>query len=505
MFGPQNREAIHFEITDQRAHELNLQLPGPATVMASGRVVLADDENVTVPEAVVEGVAVESFSMRNLRATTRADGEFEAERPMSEMVVLATKRAENLAGMLRSPAGETEITIAIGPTATARCWLYDAVSGLPLAERQIRYGINIEFSDGTTSTRFGGTSHTDAQGRFEIARLIPGWDYELSVVTEFDKDGRGRSWMPVGTVSAAQPGEFDAGQFELKPSRDVDDMKVTIAKVFASDVPLEDRLAANLRDARLGHQRVLMVVGVPESDLCQRFFNQYFSFRGELLQGSLANFKLLAVDATKEQANDLDPASPTFGLPWPTEGGLVLVIFDETGRLIDDTSATQFAWPDGRMNVDALAVYLDEHAPDLPDAQQLLGDAVKSAERDSRRVLVQFSGPRCYPCLLLSRFLAEHAELIERDYVVVKIDSRFANAGPLLEKMKPAESGVPWWAIYDAELTRLATSDGPDGNIGFPSSDVGIAHFEQMFRSTAKSLGDGDIRKLVADLQGESQ
>jgi len=51
--------------------------------------------------------------------------------------------------------------------------------------------------------------------------------------------------------------------------------------------------------------------------------------------------------------------------------------------------------------------------------------------------------------------------------------------------------------IVDADAKSLITSDGPRGNIGYPSDAAGIAHFERMLRTTARRLTDTQMRSLI--------
>ena len=60
--------------------------------------------------------------------------------------------------------------------------------------------------------------------------------------------------------------------------------------------------------------------------------------------------------------------------------------------------------------------------------------------------------------------------------------------------------GIPWTAVLDADGKVLATSDGPDGNIGFPSSAEEIDHFMAMLRTSATRLTEADFAAIKAAL-----
>lgn len=62
--------------------------------------------------------------------------------------------------------------------------------------------------------------------------------------------------------------------------------------------------------------------------------------------------------------------------------------------------------------------------------------------------------------------------------------------------------GIPWIAILSAAGDTLVTSDGPQGNIGYPYEPHEIEHFQEMLRKTAKHMGPDQIA-TVANLLDE--
>jgi hypothetical protein len=68
----------------------------------------------------------------------------------------------------------------------------------------------------------------------------------------------------------------------------------------------------------------------------------------------------------------------------------------------------------------------------------------------------------------------------------------------VVKDLRPDEKprGIPWSVILDADGNVLVTSDGPDGNIGFPSSPQGKEHFLRMLSDTAIRLDEADLQSL---------
>ena len=55
---------------------------------------------------------------------------------------------------------------------------------------------------------------------------------------------------------------------------------------------------------------------------------------------------------------------------------------------------------------------------------------------------------------------------------------------------------IPWMVILDAEGEKRITSDGPDGNIGYPFEPQEIEYFLKMLQATAKRMGSDDIAQI---------
>jgi hypothetical protein len=152
------------------------------------------------------------------------------------------------------------------------------------------------------------------------------------------------------------------------------------------------------------------------------------------------------------------------------------------------------------MDSNTLTAFLTEHLPPVPDAHTRLADALAQAKRENKRVLVEQGGPGCGWCHVLARYLDRHRSLIEKDYVWIMIDPRFAHGEAVIKRLRPkAEGGVPWLAILDSDGRPLITSDGPTRNLGYPGDVKDRPHFEKMLRTTAQRLSDAEINILLAD------
>ena len=64
-------------------------------------------------------------------------------------------------------------------------------------------------------------------------------------------------------------------------------------------------------------------------------------------------------------------------------------------------------------------------------------------------------------------------------FVDLKVDTdRMLHGDELLKEYCQKEGGIPWFVFIDPETRKvITTSDGPKGNVGFPSEDFEIEHY----------------------------
>ena len=268
--------------------------------------------------------------------------------------------------------------------------------------------------------------------------------------------------------------------------------------------PLDARLENSLSQSRLFENYVLVFAASPSSEVTRRFF-AILNWRDRRegnneARNALDNFTRLVIDAaSRERAAELKAFLARWKLTVPSPDDALLAVVDHDGRLVAATTSKQLL--PGRMDARPLTAFLYGHRAPLPDAQKRLADALARAKRENKRVLVEQCGSCCVWCDELARYLDRHRSLIEKDYVLIMVDRRFAHGKEVIEKLRPeAEGGVPWMVILDSDGKPLITSDGPRGNLGYPGGLQDRPHFAKMWRTTAQRLSDAEINILLADV-----
>lgn len=99
---------------------------------------------------------------------------------------------------------------------------------------------------------------------------------------------------------------------------------------------------------------------------------------------------------------------------------------------------------------------------------------------------------------MLEKFLQEQKEIFALDFVTVKIDlSEMEKGKEVAERLRKSRTGgIPWMVILDANGKELASSDGPQGNCGYPLQPHEVDHFLNMLRSTSMKINEKQLAEI---------
>ena len=496
--GPNQSKVEKYEIQDEPEKEFNFHMPRPEKGILKGLVVAGEPPKPVVG-AIVHGIERWHFG-GDLQAVTDDTGRFEMERNLHPATIYVTNEDGSLAGLAEIDSDARLMIVPLKPTATATGILFDEATDAPLADQEIVFGINVHMGDKNAPfrTAFGGTVRTDAEGKFQLKRLVQGGEFRINRTVV-----PGRSWSQVATVTPDKAGEIDLGTVVVEPRRDEKPPTLAerIAQAFVHKQTPVERLAAALPDARLARQRILMLVAGPEVEATTRFMT--LRLENKAVRSAFDNFRFIAVSSAHGFSDDAKLLVEKFQRDLQEgRSTFFVIVADADGNLVD-TAETGDLMQDGEISQEKLLGFLKKHAPTPLNALTLYDEALAQAKRENKRVIFQETATWCGPCWMLSRFLDKHRSDWEEDYLWVKMDHRWTGAQDLMRDLRgDAEAGVPWWIIVDADGKKLATSNMPSGeNIGFPSSAEEIKHFQTMLEQTAQRLSAEQIRSLAKDLQ----
>lgn len=183
-----------FTIAGELEKEFNFAMKRPVRGPVAVTVVKGDRE-IPVPRVMIAGRGV-TEDRGFLRGETGSDGVLSTTRRLVKMIVLARSEDLELAGIDYLQPDDKQLLLKVQRAGTAVGRLVDS-KGSAIANAKLEYGINMSFSDGTSSNLTTSKVTTNDNGEFELAGLCVGHKHQISRVLKEDADGAPHSWQPV--------------------------------------------------------------------------------------------------------------------------------------------------------------------------------------------------------------------------------------------------------------------------------------------------------------------
>jgi len=285
------------------------------------------------------------------------------------------------------------------------------------------------------------------------------------------------------------------------------------AAIYDERADAQQQIAAALERAKKENTRVLLQWGFNSCHWCHLMHSTFKS--DPAIRKKLSyEYEVVLVDCGSANEQNREMAGQ-YGAEVAKQGFPYLTVLDAEGRVLANQETASLELKDekgesvlgDRAGHDPakLLAFLKAHEATPLDAEAVLASARTAAAAAGKSVFLHFGAPWCTWCHKLDAWLErpEVAALFAKDFVEVKIDQdRMTGAKAVYERYKKEPAGIPWFAILDgASGAVIATSDAPDGNIGFPAAESEIAHFVKMLESARKNLTDEEISVLKSSLQ----
>jgi beta-lactamase regulating signal transducer with metallopeptidase domain len=492
----------------------------------SGRVVLNADPQHGMARAKILGIP-ENPKASFVTAVADAQGNFRVPRLRSAMLFLAQNESRTFSGIARIEPQESGMVIPVGRSVTAHGRLLDS-AGKPLGSWPLEYCLVL---DGSYLDEFhvaqsqdvkqllGGMTSTGPNGEFWLTGLAPGWAYRITCCSGTVVNGMIQPFITIANFTPAQSEVSQLGDVTRPRTQTMDDFFLN-----ASSPPeqIEKVLKAASENAKILDQRVLVVSGSPKNETFRAIHatlavsspvvwnpspagtvsSEPKWSKDSYVQAALFNYSVVGLEVVGPGAT-----TATFlkdhKLTMPASDDVTLTLLDPDGKIVAETSGRQlFAGktPTAR----PLSDWLQKNAPKLPDAQKLLDAARAQAKRENKLVFLRETAPQAGPyCTRLARYVEQFKDLIEKDYVCLKIDVRCPNAETVINKIRDYDmqgNSFPWMVILDSGGKPLVSSTSPHGNIGAPMSAQEASYFAWMLRATAQRLTEEEVATLVSAL-----
>lgn len=477
-----------FQPKDGRFERIEMHRPIAGRLKVKGQLILPPELGSSLAGAEMFFGAMDGQSMDYDRVKVDAEGRFELETVSPLLGVYASTKDKKAAvvKIVESSAINGELLLQLAPTGEYQGQVLDE-EAKPKVKYPVRASIGVagdRTSETGSPTSFhaqAASAETDSEGNFTLAGIPFGVNTAI-----YGGPGSDNGRTPLERLV------LEAGE---KRPRQVSRLSSSAASSIApKPIPLQERYTSALRDAKLGGWRMLVVIFNPTSDN-EEFVNHHFYNYDE--NEDVSGF--MHVYFRRKDAN-ASPLANAFAseMKWPEhkEGAIFAIALDAEGKEL------------GRIEIDpkhadaskASLKFLHEFAPQPDDANKKWSDAFALAAKTDRKVWVRVSQRFCEPCLVLNRWLDDQKELIEKDYVLLKVDNARDLGGPEVAARfwdRKSGMGVPFHAIFDASGSKIIDSAGPLGNIGAPSGYEGGKHLKKMLSSSRTRLTDEEIEKLV--------
>jgi hypothetical protein len=511
-------------------------------------------DGARVKNAVVRGFYVERGGgvADPIKLAGNAAGEFRLERKPIALWLYATSANGDLAGRAQAGALEDSITVRLAPAATVVGRLIE--NDAPVVGALVACTLFIRFPPDASGKVFGrafplATAMTATDGRFALSGLLVGERCEVRVENrdagaKLDPQGTiVRRRPPLSTLTLQAPGKVDMGYLEVPlpwrvtlagrgPQQEIDGEELATSR-FDVKTKLETRISTSVADAKREYRSVMLVIADPKSPASRTLIALLEGLERADQPGPAMQFVAKVLRENSATGKDIPAAEVSAEFARPLAGFQRLCI-DAGDEAAADYLTTHFKIDVRKLVLPVLVVLGEDGSPaelqslgaidDLQDlaieslrdvlkrrnrtpssAADQLAAALQRARKENKHVLLQECSAGSYPARLLTRFIDRHRLLFERDYVYVNIDSyRASHGAEVMEPLHKPAGKVPWMAILRSDGTKIADSDAPTGNIGFPAEPEAINYFiDKMLKPTAQRLTPSELDALRSELAGE--
>ncbi len=491
--GNRQTESLTIRSGDTPKVILHHSVPVKRTLI--GSVVGADDSNLSGANARLQIASVDQGKLQINTAVTDSAGNFTVDSDNRDVAILANSAdGRGYAARFVDP-DSASFELKLNPAKSFRGQLL-LPDGSPIADHTITAQVWLQ-------------SKRRDPPNFPATASLGLWETQTNAEGMFDFDGL-PSELPL-QLSSSNPELKDApnarpvslGKLFLRPGEDRPLWTGTLghsSRPSPSEAPRRrspiEVVEAWLKDCRRDHYH-LLVMRVGDSAQASRAVDQVLSSYDDFdpVTRYLNCFigkqeELTAQDRRELAERDWAPVE---------EDEFFVAALDATGRELGrvrlKTTSDEFT--------NKFKAFVVEHCPPKVDAEAAWKSAFEQAKQSGRRVWAVSGGRYCGPCFMLSRWQDKHREILDREFVLLKVDEAGHLKGTEVARRITLDEygGIPFHAIFDADGNRLINSLGPLGNIGMPSGYEGTEHLATMLRTGRVRITEDEIAQLIQSLR----
>lgn len=466
--------------------ELHREIDEKRTV--TGRLVLPDGVEANPEDVTVQVGAVDGHYTDQVTLTASEDGSFSFETLATAIGVFGSTQNGQAAGSIVVKDLRTPFELELRPTLNYEGLLLGE-GDQPLVGHNVRAIVRVEGDEdrnASAATSFEAKrfeTQTDEDGNFTL-RGVP-TELKVSIYADAIDGSNGSDLLQ----------EILLEPKEARP-RTVSRLVETSEK--RSELPLAERYEDTLRDCATSGFRLMVILSSGPDGIDDFVHNNFVDHERNNDVYSFMQMHV-AIDPDRFSAADAAFLKERNWAP-PTEGHVVAYAIDTDGR---ELKRLEIDATDSNAAAEA-AEFVRRHALSKADAEEKWAEAFAEAKRSNRRVLARVSQRYCGPCFRLARWLDDEHELLEKDYVMIKVDNAhdLNGADVALRITQGKHHGIPFYGIFDQEEKLLIDSAGPLGNIGYPGGEVESRnHLRKMLLNTRRNLTVAEVDQLAESVE----
>ena len=475
------------KVASGQENRIELHRANDSARPGAGRLMTDKDARIDWSAVKVSLQSVDGENSDRLTPKVAASGEFRFETEATALACYAISADGSWAGatLVRQP--DSPFELLLHPTTYLEGQLLDE-GGKGIAQQTIR-AIPVISGESTFESGSIGfprrmevpaiEAKTDAEGKYRIGplpRLTP-----IRLQCKLDSGS-----------------EEDLGKLyiELNEQRPPQIDRLGETSPPAPTLTVTERMNAMLRDARLGGYHAMAILADYSDKSCSDFVDEeLLDYDNHPKVGSYMQMRFKAGPSASEQGLAYIKQR---GWPLPAAGQVTAIAMNAAGQELA-RAIIDVADPKAK---DEAARFVEAHLPPPVDAKQKWEAAFALAKQTNRRVWVRISQRYCEPCHVLNRWLDEHRETLDKEFVMLKIDDvRDLNGQDVATKVTQGHLvGVPFFAFFDANEKMLIDSVSPVGNIGAISGYEGKRHFRKMLDTVKQVISEADVKELIDSL-----
>lgn len=481
------RATQSIDVRRGESNEIDLHRKVNEAVEVTGTIIPWQGDQQQIAGATVHIKAIDGESGDEFRLKTDEHGSFRIKTTAAKLGAIAYSPDKRFIGTLVVNEFSKPTLIQLYPTKNFTGQITDQ-DGNPIPDHKVWASIKIE-DEREFGTAYPTTfyvprieTRTDSKGRYRL----DGLPCQTSILLGTDTLDK-------------EPNRFESvDEVYYLPD---DNLRSRVTKIGTSTsrdepLPLAQRFALMHRDCRLGSYHLMIIVHDKSEESNREFINRHLLNHSE--HKAVASYMQLQVDVKELSAGNNMAFVERFDWPNVTQG-IFAVGYDiegkELGRIHTDPEATDAA--------ETAYEFIERYAPARQDAEAKWNEAFQQAKEQNKLVWVRTGQRYCGPCFMLSRWIDDHREVLEKDFILLKIDDvRDLNGQAIAERLTKGRSvGVPFHAMFDANEIPVTDSYGPLGNIGFMSGLEGKRHFKKMLDAACSKITPQEIQVLLDSLE----